>query len=149
MALTVGQRGQELLHAGGEMLGHESVVDPVGPRLRRCGPCPGTVEPILDDAVVGATRSLLAAGRRPGPVQQYAKQPRLEGGAAFEPLDAAQHREPGVLGDLFGDGAAPNRRFRQAQHAWLVEADERDECRLVTRPEAVDQIDLVVHASRS
>ena len=144
LALAVWQLGQELLHAGGEVLGDEAVVDPVGPRLRRCRPCAELVEAVLDDALIWASRPLFSVSRSAGAVEQDVKQPRLERGPTFEPLESAHYCYPGVLGDLLGHGATADRRLGQAQHPRLVAADERDECRLVTGPTAVDQLDVLV-----
>lgn len=63
LALTVWQLGQELLHAGGEVLGHKAVVDPVGPWLRRRRPCAELVEGLLDDALIRAPGPLFAVRR--------------------------------------------------------------------------------------
>jgi hypothetical protein len=148
LALTVGQLGQELLHTRCEMLGRDSVVDAVGPGFRRCRPRPGPVEAVLDDAFIGTSRALFAACRGPSSIEQDVEQPGLERGAAFEPFDPADNREPCVLGDFFGYCTTANGRLGEAQHALLVEADERDECGLVSRPKALAQLDVVVHPSR-
>jgi hypothetical protein len=52
------------------------------------------------------------------------------------------------LGDLLGHGATPNGDLRQAQHARLVATDQRDVGRLVAYTEALDQLTVIVHATR-
>ena len=97
-----------------ETFGDELVVDPLGPWRRRLGPRAVGVE-LFPSFAVGATGSLLATRDRAGAVEQDAEQPRLERGAAFEAFYALDDREPGFLADLFGNGAAADGRFGQAQ----------------------------------
>jgi hypothetical protein len=52
------------------------------------------------------------------------------------------------LRDFFGYCTTANGRFCNAQHARLVEADERHECGFVTRAKAFHQLDLVAHGPR-
>lgn len=91
---------------------------------------------------------MFAAGSRSRTVEQNVEQPGCERRASFEPVDPAEDRQPNVLGDLLGNGTTSDRRLGHAEQARLESTDERDEGRLVTSAQPVDQFDLVVHVAR-
>ena len=83
LALLVGQERQELLHPGADMLGHEPVVDLVGPRLGRRRPRSRRVETILHDA-----------RRRDGPRAARDRPPNALGSAGCGTTMSASDERP-------------------------------------------------------
>ena len=144
LPLTVGQLWKEFLNACCEALGDNSVVRAIGPRLGRCDPRPGFVETLID-TLIRQARTQFPTECRPCPVEQDVEEPGLEGRASFESLDATNDRKPGVLGDFLGEGATTDSHLGETKHAWLIQLDERDECRLVPRAKAVHQVGVIYH----
>lgn len=65
--------------------------------------------------------------------------PRPEGRAPFETLQALEHADPSVLDDLLGDLFAPDVDPGDPQHRRPEGADRFHECRLVSGTETADK----------
>jgi hypothetical protein len=65
------------------------------------------------------------------------------------PSKAAQRRQPGVLDDLLGHGAARHERGGQPQHRLVVALDQADERPLVARTQPEQQLPVGIHQGKN
>ena len=82
----------------------------------------------------------------PGPIDEDAQQPGLERGPTFEAVNATHDSEPRVLHDFLGDRLRRNEGGRDAQHGVVMAGDEHDESLFVSRAQAFEQLDIVLHS---
>ena len=75
----------------------------------------------------------------PGDVGHDPEQPRLEGGPPFEPVQAAERADPGLLHDFVGDRARADERPREPVHRRAVSVDESAERVLVSAAEGGEE----------
>ena len=75
----------------------------------------------------------------PCDVRDDPKEPRLQGGPAFELVEAAERAEPGLLHDFVGDRTRADERQRDPVHRGAVGVDESAERVLVTGAEGRDE----------
>jgi len=76
-------------------------------------------------------------------VHDYAHDPCLQLRTTFEPADAIEHAEPGLLHDFLGDGAAPYISQGDPKHRRLIALDELRECVLITGAQRENQLQFV------
>ncbi len=77
---------------------------------------------------------------------QYDKdpvEPRLEGSAPLEAVEAVEHGHPGVLHDLLREGLVVDEDAREPQQPSTVATDEAGERGAVSRPDAPDELGVV------
>ena len=125
--------------------GVEPVVHRVGPRRRRVDPPAVTAEPVGVDR--RATSAFLVSGG-PGPIRQDREQPRAERGPALESLEAAQHRDPRVLGHVLGFGPAADEGPGHSHEGGVVTVDQRGKGALVTVARLREELAVVGHGPR-
>jgi len=148
LPLLLREHRQQRLHALRQLFGDEPIVDSIGPRDRRLGPCAGRIEP-FDRVTVWSPGTLLAPDGAAGAVEQDPEEPRLERRASLESIDATHDREPGVLACLLGNRTAADGRFRQAEEARLVAANQLGERGLVAGAQPIDQSGVILHGRRN
>src|SRR5206468_10128328 len=117
----------------------EAMLRHVGPTLGTGYPVPGPARSRSKEAI-GLHRRLVGISRlnergkwrrprfacppTPRRVHEYAEDPGLQRGAAFETFDSCDDTEPRLLDDLLGDGALADAASREAQHHRTQLADE-------------------------
>jgi hypothetical protein len=86
---------------------------------------------------------------RPGArhVDDNAEHPGSERRAALEAIERAQHRQPRLLHDLFGDGAVRDVRQRESEHQAAPAVHELAEHLLLAAPERRHERHIVEHGS--
>src|SRR5215475_14798809 len=136
----------------GELPRLDPVLGLLDPAFRRVRPSATRAEPggVHHRAGIGhRDAALLPHAGRPRTVDQDAEQPGLQRGPALEPVQAAEHRQPGVLDDLLGHRRAGHERQREPEHGTVVAFHERDEGPFVTRPQAAEQLRVWFHRWQS
>jgi hypothetical protein len=78
-----------------------------------------------------------------GGVREDAIQPRLEGRASLETIDAFEHAQPGVLHHLFGGGAIGYIHLCETQQRGVVLLDQGHKGAFVAATQGLDQLSLV------
>src|SRR5690606_16440587 len=116
----------------------------------------GAEEPVLLPVVARLARAArrrnggersgarLAARARARTVHEDPEDPGLQGGPAFETLQAAEHGEPGVLDDFFGVGAGADVGPGEAEHRGVPAVEEPLERLLVALTQRTQQELLLV-----
>lgn len=147
LTLQFGEHRQQVMDSVGETLCDERIIDPVGPRDGRLGPCSVGVEP-RDEVVVATAGALFTGSGRVGAVEQHLEQPCLERRPRLESLDPAKHGQPCVLAHLFGHRTTPDGGLGEMQEVGLVAADDFDERGLVAGAQPIDESEIVIHGVR-
>ena len=141
-----GELGYSLVHAYGAAFDNPDLVVAcvVGDGEAETGPLATSwhsnkfLNPARDGAV------LPNAGGS-GPVDQNAEQPGLERRPSLEPVDAAEHADPGVLDDFLGNGVAGHEGASETQERRVVPGDERQERGLIAGAEPGQQLRVGLH----
>ena len=88
---------------------------------------------------------MLALPSGDGLVHEDLEDPRLERRSALEAVQALEHRQPGLLGDLLGHRPAGHVDHGQPHHRRLMLLDQARERLLVAGPQGGELVEVVGH----
>jgi hypothetical protein len=147
LALPIGQVVDGRHDQWRDSLGKKPVVD-VAPGIDRVEPGAATVEAAGIDGTTGradADRAVVEEPSSAGPVGTDTVEPGLKGRATLEAIQAADYREPSVLGHILGAVPVSDEGEGEADQPRVIPPDQLTERDFVARPKALEQLSVLGH----